>query len=199
MVLPVTPESFSVTFGIKTETVSIHTMGDVALPGLPISSTIPVDCMFPYHAYPFSYDSGDYSDPYEYIEQLKAWTEGRNILRYVISDTGINLPVFIETVKYSEKDGTNDVYASIILRPYRELKAVKSLTNTVVRSSADREKKTTVKTYRVVRGDTMWAIARAEYGDPTLCWKLADYNGKKDANILMVDEVLKLPPREALV
>lgn len=198
LTLPVTPESFSLSYGIKTETVAIHTMGDVALPGLPTFSPISIDCLFPAREYPFAALSSRYSTPYEYIQQFQDWIDAHTILRYIITGTGINWPVYVETIQYGEADGTNDVQATITLQRYRELRAIRTVTSQGTRSTADKPEQATTQTHTAVWGDTMWAIARKYYGDPTLCWNLADYNGKKNANILMVGEVIKIPPREAL-
>ena len=54
------------------------------------------------------------------------------------------------------------------------------------------------RTHTVVRGDTLWAICRQYYGEPTLYAKLASYNGVKNANLIYPGQVLNIPPKEKL-
>ena len=50
-ILPISPKSFKVDYGIRVETVNIHTMGDVNIAGYSTLSTISIDCMFPSKKY----------------------------------------------------------------------------------------------------------------------------------------------------
>lgn len=53
------------------------------------------------------------------------------------------------------------------------------------------------RTRTVVEGDTLWAIAGAEYGDPTEWRRIADANGIDDPKTLQVGTELVVPPRES--
>ena len=121
LVLPVTPDSYQVEKGINVEVVNIHQLGDAILAGYGTLATIKVSCIFPASRYPFS----DSSDPDVYIGQLEKWVKKRQKLRFVVGGTGVNIPALLQSVSYGERDGTNDVYADIILREYRQLQAVK--------------------------------------------------------------------------
>lgn len=116
--LPVTPESFEVSYGRHTETVNIHEVGDVNLPGGMALGTIKVGCMFPENDYPFALDSGE---PYEYVERIEKIIKRKKPVRFVVSGTGINERVLIEEISYGERDGTGDVYATITMRGYRKV------------------------------------------------------------------------------
>lgn len=118
--LPVTPESFEVSYGRHTETVSIHEVGDVNLPGGMALGTIKVGCMFPENDYPFALDSGE---PYEYVGRIEKIIKRKKPVRFVVSGTGINERVLIEEISYGERDGTGDVYATITMRGYRKVSA----------------------------------------------------------------------------
>lgn len=97
--LPVTPESFEVSYGRHTETVSIHEVGDVNLPGGMALGTIKVGCMFPENDYPFALDSGE---PYEYVGRIEKIIKRKKPVRFVVSGTGINERVLIEEISYGE-------------------------------------------------------------------------------------------------
>ena len=199
LTLPVTPESFEVSYGRRTETVNIHEVGDVNLPGGLALGTIKISCMLPNQDYPFALDSGD---PYDYVDDIKELIKKGKPVRFIVSGTGVNERVLIEDISYGERDGTGDVYATITMRGYRAVSAaqtVKTLGASTVRSegggSAGGE-----RSHTAIYGDTLCGICRKYYGDGsyTLAKKLASYNSRPDPNILYVGEVLKIPPKEAL-
>lgn len=199
LVLPITPESFEDICGIKVETVNIHTVGDVALAGYSILPTLKISCVFPAKAYPFNQPSA-VTDPYYYVEKFKAWSESRTVLRLVISETSVNRAVLIEDFTYGEKDGSGDVYATITLHGYRQLETVKTQgesTGNKVRPAED-PAPVTAETYTVKSGDTLSAIARKFYGNAALYPKLAVANGIKNANIIRVGQIIKLPDKSLL-
>ena len=204
LVLPVTPSSFRIDTGIKVETVNIHAVGDVNFPGYSTLSTISIDCMLPKRNYPFCNGSPLYpGEPYRYVEHFQAWAKSKTILRFVVSDTIVNMPVFMESIAYEERDGTNDVYATIQLREHRELKAVKVETSTAAareRENSDEQPKQTAETYTIKKGDTLSGICRKFYGDGSSAVynPLAKLNGIKNPHLIYPGNVLKLPPKEQL-
>ena len=60
------------------------------------------------------------ANPYRYLEQLQRWSDSGTPVRFLVSGTPTNALVLIESVEYGEQDGTNDIYATIILRQYRK-------------------------------------------------------------------------------
>lgn len=200
MTLPATPESFAISSGRSIETVNLHEMGDVNLPGGRTLDTIKMDCVFP--ASPRSYASVDRA-PYEYIAQLEDWIERKKAVRFIVTNTGINRPVLIESVSYGEQDGTNDVYASILFREYRDVKIKETISTSGMAAAVRISEEGTPaaeQSYRAVYGDCLCAICRKYYGDGSyvLAKKLAAYNSRPDPNILYVGEVLRIPPRDRL-
>ena len=59
---------------------------------------------------------GAAANPYRYLEQLQRWSDSGTPVRFLVSGTPTNALVLIESVEYGEKDGTNDIYATIMLR-----------------------------------------------------------------------------------
>ena len=197
LTLPVTPESFQVSHGIDFETVNIHTLGDVAIAGYPVLATVKIDCMFPARSYPFN-NYGTNPDPYHYVDAFRLSCDNHTALRLVVSGTAVNMPVKVESIEYGEKDGTNDVYASLTLREQKTLKAVSVQTapKNANRSRAASSGKaaTEVQSYTIRRGDTLSAICKKYYGNASLYGKLAAFNGIKNANLIYSGAVLKIPP-----
>ena len=54
------------------------------------------------------------------------------------------------------------------------------------------------QSYEVQSGDTLWAIAQQYYGDGSLAWQLAGYNGIQNANLIYPGDIVKLPERSAV-
>lgn len=195
--LPVTPESFEVSYGRRTETINIHETGDVNLPGGMALGTIKISCLFPANDYPFA---TDYGSPYDYIEAIEKIIKKKKPVRFVVSGTPINEKVLIEEICYGEKDGTGDVYATLTLRGYCQVSVgtaeIAAYSRPGGEGSVSQE-----QSYSAVYGDCLCFICRKFYGDGsyTLAQKLADYNGRADPNILYVGEVLKIPPKSVLM
>ncbi len=199
LVLPVTPPSFEISHGINVETINIHTVGDVVIPGYGTLASISINCMFPARNYSFSVENINHSGkamvfnepkPYNYIKKIKKWCDNHTVLRFVIHDTDVNMQVIISDFTYGEKDGTGDVYATINLREYRMLK--------VGRSRVVTKSKSLCKNYLIKRGDTLSAICRKFYGKASLYPKLAKYNKIKNPNLIYAGRTLKIPDKELL-
>lgn len=134
-----------------------------------------------------------------YMFTLTRWSQSGDVLRMIVTDTPVNLPVLLAPVRYGEQDGTGDVYVTLTMRQYRELAA--ETTEQAATGNAGRaqpQETKTVATYTVVRGDTMWGIARRYYGDGTLAWKLASYNGIPNANLIYPGQKVTIPDRSLL-
>lgn len=195
MVLPVTPTSYSWINGIHVNVVTVEGLGDLHFPGYKALETRPIDCMFPAHAYPFN-EPGTNLNPFYYVEQLEKWCQSRKILRYIVRPF-LNACVIIESVKYGEQDGTNDVYATITVRQYQPLDKLSQGTKPAAKRSTDTAA-VAATSYQVKKGDTLSAIARKYYGDAGLYKKLASYNGIKNANLIFPGQRIKIPPLSAI-
>ena len=56
------------------------------------------------------------------MTKIKDWMDTGEILRFIITDTEINFQVRISDFQYSQQDGTGDIYFTINLKEYREIK-----------------------------------------------------------------------------
>lgn len=194
IVLPVTPASYEVETGRTIEALDMQEVGQLNFPGLPALLDKPIECMFPAQVYPFC-NAGTVTDPAYYIRKFEAFVSAGEVLRFVVSDTTVNVAVLIESFTYGERDGTNDVYATIRLRGYREVKAPAaertSAAQNAPRASMDLQIQ---QTYVVQKGDTFRSICKKFYGDESLAAKLAGYNGFASTGVLQAGTVLKIPP-----
>ena len=201
LVLPVTPASYSWAHEAVIETVTVDQLGDLNFfGGRRMGRTTLSGVLLPAQAYPFL-SPGASVNPWVYVEQIERWCDNGTVVRLLVSGTPVNAAVLVEGITYSEQDGTNDLYADITLRQYRQpdtpvIPAAQTGSTATVRPDATGA--STAKRYTVVRGDTMWGIARKFYGDGSLAWRLAAYNTVANANLIYPGQTLDIPPRDGL-
>ncbi len=58
------------------------------------------------------------------------------ILRYIITETDVNMEVIIESFKHGKQDGTNDVYFTLSLKEYKRIQIPKVSINNDERLSS---------------------------------------------------------------
>ena len=195
--LPVTPASYTVRKGKQTQTVDVYQLGDYTVPT--------TDAREPFTMY-IQLPSSNRSYCVRYTEQsvMLAWLldqiESRAKLRFIVSGTSVNVPVYLVSFEYGEQDGTNDIYGTLTMQPYVTLAAptVQTLTSTTEKAREETAQQTTATTYTVKDGDNLWNICRKFYGDGSLCYKLAAYNGIKNANLIFAGQILKIPDLETV-
>ena len=175
--LPVTPESYSVSTEMSVQVIDVYELGQYAAPTYPTLQTIKLECLLPSSTRPYCVS---YTEQSVLVKWLDARLKEKTRLRYIVSGTAVNVPVYLVGVEYGEKDGTNDIYASLTLREYRTLSAPEVLPGTSGTAARETSPQQNAQgTHIVKRGDTLWAIAKKHYGDGSLCYKLAAYNGIK--------------------
>lgn len=194
--LPVTPESYSVSTEMSVQVIDVYELGQYAAPTYPALQTIKIECLLPSSARSYCVS---YTEQSSLVKWLNARLKEKTRLRYIVSGTAVNVPAYLVGVEYGEKDGTNDIYASLTLREYRTLSAPEVLPGTSGTAARETSPQQNAQgTHIVKHGDTLWAIAKKYYGDGSLCYKLAAYNGIKNANIISVGQVIKLPDAATL-
>ena len=103
---------------------------------------------------------------------------------------------------YGERDGTNDVYATIALRQYTAPKTpVLAISGASAQTSRDASTgAASTRTYTVQTGDTLSGISRKFYGTSSLAYRLAAANSKiiKHPNLIYPGQVLTIPPKDEL-
>jgi LysM repeat protein len=195
LTLPVTPERYPMASGRTVERVDMAQVGQLALPGLKTLFSESLEVMLPARAYPFAAADAVW-DPWYYLDQLIAWSQAGTVVRYIVLNTSINSPVLLGEISYEEKDCSNDVYATIPLYEYRYVEDAS--VETAARPSESGSKTTKAASYTVQSGDTLWAIAKAAYGDGSLYTKLASANGISNPNLIYAGQVLTIPDVESL-
>lgn len=202
---PVTPSEVICETSANISTESINDLGNVSLfSGVELKS-IPIDSFFPNKDYSFC-TYNNIEKPYELVRKLETWQNKGAKLRYIVSDGYTNIPVIINSFTYQEQDGTGDVYFSLSLIEYKEIKLNKttsnnsnSTNNTTNRPTENAPKPSGEnKTHKVVKGDSLWSIAQKYYGDGSKYTKIKEANKDKYTslsknNIIYVNWELVIP------
>lgn len=195
LTLPVTPKDYNLHFGMDKTIVTLFQTGDYVMPGRRTVASTALECMLPAQKYPFCVD---WQEPEAILQWLQKQVEERNRVMYVITEANQSGWYYITDVSYGEQDGTGDIYAKITILPAPTLEA--SVTEGLPTESGGslQEEAGTVADYVVKAGDNLWTICRSHYHDGSLCYKLAEYNGIENANIIFAGQKLMLPPADYL-
>lgn len=198
VVLPVTPKSYTVRDGMTVQTVDVHELGPYSVPTYETREQFQLVCLLPSSNRPYCVR---YTEQAVLLSWLKRQIAEKVKMRFIVSDTAVNIPVYMTEIEYGEQDGTNDLYVTLTVQPYNTLSAPTVQASTKATAAAAREamaQQTKETTYTVKSGDTLWSIARKFYGDGSLYPKLAACNGIKNPNLIYVGQVLKIPDASTL-
>lgn len=196
MQLPVNPETIQYASPYGLNTVSIASLGEVAIPGERGLKTIKFSSFFPRDYNPTYCEYEGFPEPWAWVEQIEEWRDDRRNIRLIVAGTPISIPVFVDSFDLEpERAGApGDIYYTISLTEYRPVKAkqvveaVSSGVKSTVAQQRPASDKPKPKTYVVKSGDSLWKIAREIYGDGAQFKKIYEANkaliGKNDDYIL---------------
>ncbi len=151
-----------------------------------------IQSFFPNQDYPFCLYT-DYPKPYECIKLLLKWKESGRPIRVIVTETPINYAMAIESLSYSEVDGTGDVYFTLELKEYKFIKTPvlgTSSQNTLTTPPTTREVKSPPTSYVVRKGDTLWLIAKKLTGEGSNYKVIATKNNIINPNKIYVGQRL---------
>ena len=194
LILPVTPESFAIVRGINIETLNIHGVGDIRIAGYSTLDNVKIESFFPAQEYNFSVAA--FTDPYALAGRFASLSANRTVVRWIVTGTDINIPVFIESIEYGESGGSNDVEYVMTLSEYRYISTTSSSNSVALPVSTERAVETepeTPSTYTVVAGDCLRNISRKFYGTQAQYKEIAAINGIKNPDLIFPGQVLTLP------
>lgn len=202
--LPVNPAEVQVEASGKTETLSLVNLGDVEIPvgrqpaGISLSSFFPRD-----------YDPGycryaDIPEPAEALRVLVAWRDSGRPVRFLVTETSINLLVFVAKISYRFAGGEpGDLYYDLGLREWRDLRVrqvaaatTASAQGSATAAAARPDTKRPPKVYTVRLGDTLYGIAKLELGNGARWREIYDLNKTvigPDPNLILPGQRLVMP------
>lgn len=173
---PVIPSEISKTVSADITSEKILKRGGINLFNGKEPGTVPVSGFFPCKTSTYSYIQVKGVDPYVYVNKLEKWCKEGTKLRYIVTDSPINIPVMISRFEYAEKDGTGDVYFSLDLKEWEQIiipeyiapkKSSSAKKPTVVNNPRPVQKPVAPKKriHTVRKGEYLFMIAQKYYGN----------------------------------
>lgn len=153
--------------------------------------------------FPRDYDSSycsveDIPNPWEAVKKIEKWRKSGQPVKLLITKTGVNMYATIRKFDYREKGGEpGDVYYDIEFKEFKFIKireVVKEAPK--VQQQSDRpETSATANTYTVVKGDSLWNIAKKFYGNGGQYTKIFSANNPpiKNASLIYPGQVFTIP------
>lgn len=120
---PINPEELKVKIEGSNETKEVVKLGEINIAKDKKLSTIEFESFLPKdNIYPFIRTKNQFKEPKYYIDFIEQVRGDKKPIRFIVSDTDINLMVLIESFEYGYKYGSNDVNFTISIKEYREVK-----------------------------------------------------------------------------
>lgn len=198
--LPVLPSVYNVEGTNIINVENIPGKGEVSIYGGKSLRTIELSSFFPSKNYSFNAYK-DVPKPYDCVAKIKKWFEGGYVIRLIITDTDINIPVFISSFTYGREDGTGDVVYTIGFQESVKIEIVENKpqqNDNKPRPEPEKKPEATKRIHTVKKGDSMWDIAQKYYGNGKVYKKINEanwnkYPSLKTNNIIYVNWQLVIP------
>ena len=205
---PVVPPSIGVNRSNNIDAESVIKLGEVPIFNGTSLKTIELTSFFPNQEYSFC-DYTGFMKPYEFSEKIQKWMYEGKPLRIIVTDSPTNMQCLIQQFDTVEQDGTRDLYFTLNLLEYRPIEVPNlsssntssnsnNTQNTSRPSEANNNSNNSQKTHKVVKGDTLYDIAKKHYGNGNLYTKIKEANKTKypslaKNNIIQVKWELIIP------
>lgn len=125
--LPIIPSDFKIQSPVNHETFTTINQGDIKLFGERGLKAITIDSFFPVKNYPFSRNKNMLG--WEYVEMIESWIDRKLRVRFIVTNTPINLVFTIDDFEYGPQDGSGDIYYSLALSEFKMIQLQKKSLN----------------------------------------------------------------------
>jgi nucleoid-associated protein YgaU len=176
--LPCPPSNYSIKTANNNTTFVVEGLGEVNFIGKPKLTEIgSIESFFPKQNYDFAQYTG-YPNPQDCANLIEKWRLNGKPIRYIITDTLVNILCSIENFECKEQDGTGDIYFTLELKEYKVINAqtqqVSQTANSLNFNDVNRivtatrtVDKQVPNTYIVKSGENLYTIAQKLTGDST--------------------------------
>ncbi len=207
LLLPVAPSDLSIKINGNNKTVNLVNDGEINILKKVSLTEISFDFLLPNALYPFAtYDNNEFKDSAFFLTEINKLLEELKSFNFTIIrtmpsndiflfDTDLKMAIEDYSIKEDSKNGF-DIVVSITLKQYKEYKT-KELGENGIKTKREEDNSpkptNTPKVYKVLKGDTLWAIAKYHYGDGANYSKIAEFNKLTNPNKISVGQVIKIP------
>lgn len=214
---PVAPAEMRTKINGRNETIVLMNDGEVNVIKKPGLTDIEFEVLLPNVKYPFAVYTDGFKPATHYLEKLEKLKVSDKPFQFIVNrmmpngnllfDT--NMTVSIEDYEINESaENGFDVMVNIQLKQYKAYGNKRIVTKpptiasnassaptaqkAVVEQIRPTTGKETPKSHTVVKGDTLWAIAKKELGDGSKYTELAKLNNISNPNLIKAGQVIKL-------
>lgn len=205
--LPTNPEEIETNSVQAIEKYEILKLGQIAIPTHMELTEYSFECELPHSPLHYIQTAGDFKNADFYLNLFKKWREGKHPIRFIASNglgDDVNTLVLIEELPVVERVGEEgDKYVSFRLLEYRDFGKKKVVVNdpvtqvAAIKVEAPKEEVNpkSTRSYVVVSGDTLWAIAKKHYGKGNEYNKIFEANKGtiKNPNLIYPGQKLVIP------
>lgn len=198
--LPVMPGSLEIGNSASCKTYDIVGLGEINVIKNPKLSEYGFSSLFPAQRYPFV-TVKTLLQPIEYVRFILKWMESRQPIRFIFTSDRYNINTLASIESFDWKEvagGAGDIDYDIKLKMYVPYAAQKptiaaGVVTTAVPARPDETQQP--KSYTLVAGDTLWAVAKQFLGNGARWPEIQKLNGITEAEIkrLQIGRALKLP------
>ncbi|QOT13737.1 LysM peptidoglycan-binding domain-containing protein (plasmid) [Paenibacillus sp. JNUCC32] len=203
MWLPVNPDTIAVASVHGYEDIEVSNLGEYTIIGNGRQKEFTLSSLFPRDYNASFCEHPRLLDPWEYVKTIERWQRSGKPVRYIVTNTPINIAVTIRNFEYEERGGEpGDIYYTLDLKEYTFIKVAKkgdpnansSAAAPKATTSAQRPSTRVVPTsYTVKSGDSLFKISATVYGKGNDWRKIYDANKKAiGANPNVIRPGLKL-------
>lgn len=211
MLLPIPPQKIPIKYPGQNKTVTLINGDEINMTRPPGLAEISIDVIIPQMDYPAAVWDGSVSDAEDFISTLQDLKESGDSFEFIVlRDTpsgsfDTNIDVVLEDYKVSDdvKEGF-DLAVSITMKEYRHygtrIMNFTLIPDQEVPAAAEPEEQRageppSVSSYVVVKGDSLWKIAKKLLGDGGRWQELYNLNRDKisNPNLIYPGQVLTIP------
>lgn len=215
VLLPIAPSKMQLQINNQNKTYTMINDGEINILKKAKLTDIEFEALIPQIQYPFALYKDGFKDAKYYLNKLEELKVNGKPFQFIVTrtlpsgkilfDTNIKVSLEDYKIKEDKKEGF-DLVVSISLKQFREygtkvanIKFEQSKPKVTVSNNRSTETspapKTTSKTYTVVKGDTLWGIAKRFYGNGSNYPKIFNANKDKisNPNLIYPGQVLTIP------
>lgn len=209
MYVPIAPGEIEISCGGQNTVVSMVDGREINILKDRKLKTISFELLLPNVKYPFAVYVNGFRNAEYYLSKIRSLHGSKKPFRFIVirntasggfidgEDIGVSLESY--TIKESATNGI-DVVVSITLKEHVVYGSKKvevgngnEITVTGNRDTSSSPNPSQNTSYTVVKGDTLWHIAKRYYGDGSLYNKIAVANGISDPNKIGIGMVVVVP------
>lgn len=212
--LPIAPSKLQTKISNKNKTIMLINEGEINLLKQPGLTEIEFDVIIPQVNYPFATYVNGFKPASYFLDKFEQLKTSMKPFQFIVSrvspggkllfDTNIKVSLEDYAITEDAKNGL-DLVVQIKLKQYKDYGTKTVVVKTVSLSNQSASKVTTVsttktrevskpipKTYKVVKGDTLWGICKKYLGNGSKYPEIAKLNGIKNPNLIYPGQVIRL-------